>query len=637
MVGHQKLEDTAVAAEDEPIIPGNPKRPCNFWMMISIFQIIVVIFLLLAIYGVFDNVTDTSNESGAAGTESTSTVDLYADAGKGGDDESYLTGDTAPNIIFLLADDIGWADISHNQGQFSTPNIDAILEGGVEFTNFYSHALCTPSRMSFLTGRMAWKLGSHYAEVIHGMMTGHVPYDEVTFAEVTKDFGYTNYYVGRWGVGYASWDMTPLGRGWDKFMGYFGPEGGYYNHSTDHFDEWYGVYDMWDMKEAYIDANMTYSEDLFLDRSLEYLAEAKLSGEPFTLTYASQTAHAPIDDDWPTFYPPTIWTECDQTDQALIGREYYCNKVKYLDYAWGVLIDYLKNNDLWDNTLIFMTSDNGALPYTHQDHWSDWGCNWPLRSGKVTNFEGGIKVWAGMTGGLVPEQYIGTTFDELTHIVDFGATAMRLAMTNSEYETRSTLTGTAKIVDGKNLFEFEYHDLVVHYVLPHYVPSWMFQGQNDYAATDGEWKYYVGFNNPAQGAGWYNFPDLGVVTIDNFPTVFADAGGYCLDGCLFHLTADPNEYYDVSAYYPEVTSYFKDLLDAIYEGGFDEDYHSGQPYDEDYRGYQADNILRPYLSENAINDYVNRTGSIDFNFTYDYASYYFSWEGDYDGTNNPFE
>merc|ERR1719317_1277819 len=309
--------------------------------------------------------------------------------------------------------------------------------------------------MSFLTGRLAWKLGSHFPEVIHGMMAGHVPFDELTYAEVTKEMGYENYYVGRWGVGYASWDMTPLGRGWDKFMGYFGAEGGYYNHSTNHF-EWLGVYDMWDMEEVYMDANMTYSEDLFLDRSLVYLEQARLSGKPFTLTYAAQTAHAPIDDDWPTFYPPIIWSDCAEEDESLVGREYYCNKVKYLDHQWGVIIDYLKTTGMWDNTNIFMTTDNGALPYSDQDIWTDWGCNWPLRSGKVTHWEGGIKVWAGLTGGLVPAEYQGMTYDSLTHLTDFAATAMRLSMTESQYDKRATLSGTDKIVDGKHIFSFEH-------------------------------------------------------------------------------------------------------------------------------------------------------------------------------------
>jgi arylsulfatase B len=644
MTSHQKLEETnAVVGEDQPVLKKDEKRVCSLWMVIAIFLTIVVIIMILYICGVFDNLTDTANESGAAGAtteDENLSIDvpyLKEDESNNNEGSSYLTGDTPPNMIFLIADDIGWADISHNGGEFSTPNIDAILEEGIEFTRFYSHHLCTPSRMAFLTGRLAWKLGSQYAEELHGMMTGHIPAGEKTYAEVTREMGYENYYLGRWGVGYASWDMTPLGRGWDKFMGYFGPEGGYYNHTTDHFGEWIGVYDMWDMKKPFINANMTYSEDLFLERSLTWLEEARLKGNPFTLTYAAQTAHAPIDDDWPTFYPPTTWAECVQENPSYIGREYYCNKVKYLDYNWGVIVEYLKGNGMWENTLIFMTTDNGALPYSHQTIWSDWGCNWPLRSGKVTNYEGGVKVWAGMSGGLIPPDLRGSTLDELTHIVDLAATAMRLSMTLDQYNKRGTLTGTSKIVDGNNLFLFEHHELLVHNVLPQSVPTWVYQGDNDYALTDGEWKYYIGFDSSsAQGPGWYNVPELGIITIDNEPTIFATAGGYCTQGCLFHLVTDPSEFKDVSKTYPEISSYFADVIGAIFEGGFDKDYHPGQPYDEDYRGYQADNILRPYLDTDAIADYEARKNSTSSNFTYDYATYHLSWDGDYDGTNSPF-
>jgi len=293
---------------------------------------------------------------------------------------------------------------------------------------------------------------------------------------------------------------------------------------------------------------------------------------------------------------------------------------------------------MWDNTLLFMTSDNGGLPYTGGTGWSDWANNWPLRSGKVTNYEGGIKVWAGMSGGLLPKALRGTTFDGLTHITDFAATAMRLAMTKNEFEERGTVSGSDKIVDGRNLFSLDAHDLIVHNVLPHYYPTWLPHEKNDYAATDGEWKYYMGFFEDAPwGAGWYNVPEKGMVTVDNNPSVFNDAGGYCTSGCLFHLVTDPNEYYDVSDDYPEVTTYFSDLINAIYEGGFDEDYHTGQPYEEDYRGYQADNILRPYLDENAVSDYIHRTGSTTSSLTYDYDTYDLSWDGDYDGIHSPFE
>jgi len=601
----------------------------DIWKAVSGVLFLIIIFLILDLCDVFN---DSSSSSSSDESSVRSTVSLSVDLDS---DDQYLTGTVPPNILFLLADDIGWSDISANGGRFDTPNLDELVTGGIEFTNFYSLALCTPSRMSFLTGRHAWKLGVQYPEVIHGLMTGHIPPDELTFAEVTKEMGYDNYYVGRWGVGYASWDYTPLGRGWDKFIGYFGPEGGYYNHSTDHFDEWTDVYDMWDMTEEYIEANMTYSEDLFYDHTIQYLNEAKSAGKPFTLTYASQTAHAPIDDDWPTMYPPVIWEDCeDEYD----GREYYCNKVKYLDYTWGLLVDYLKNNGFWDNMLIFVTSDNGALPYTGGDLWSDWGCNWPLRGGKVTHFEGGIKVWAGMTGGLVPDDYVGTTFDSLTHITDFAATAMRLSMTQNDFDDRETLTGTDKIVDGKNLFSLEHHELLIHNVMPQYIPSWMHSDAFNYAATDGEWKYLVGHqDSAAQGHGWYNFPGYGIIDGDSDPATYSEAGSNCSIGCLFHLTTDPYEYHDLADDYYEVAQYFSDMINAIYNGALDESYHSGQPYEEDVRGWMADNILRPYLNKLAVEDYGVRVHSTGSDGAYDYANAPISYISDYDRSASPFD
>merc|ERR1719320_207563 len=379
-------------------------------------------------------------------------------------------------------------------------------------------------------------------------------------------------------------------------MGYFTAEEGYYNHTMKHFG-WRNVYNMWDNTDAFLEANMTYSEDLFYNRTMQYLEEANSAGKPFTLTYASQTAHAPIDDDWPTNYPPIIWTECENDYD---GREYYCNKVKYLDYVWGMILDYLKTTGMWDNMLVFVTSDNGALPYTGKASYSDWGCNWPLRSGKVTHYEGGIKVWAGLTGGLVPAEYQGMTYDSLTHLTDFAATAMRLSMTESEYDKRATLSGTDKIVDGKNIFSFEHHELIIHNVLPHYIPSQKSEETFNYAATDGEWKYMVGpTDSAAELQGWYNFPGEGVIDEDSDAVTYAEGGGNCTHGCLFHLIADPNEYHDLSSEYPEIAFYFSDLINAIYYGGLDESYHSGQPYEKDVRGWMADNILRPYLNSDA--------------------------------------
>jgi len=638
MSSHKKLkEDYVISVEDKALLEDKSKRKCNLWTLALITQNIVIICLVLYIFGAFDFLADAGDSSAIVSELGESSLILNEDQDnvdelQDDDGNLYLTGrSVAPNVVFLLADDVGWADIGKHEAEYSTPNIDAILSDGIELTRFYTHTLCTASRMAMLTGRYSWKLGFQYQEVVHGMMTGHIPYDEVTFAEVTKEMGYNNYYVGRWGVGYASWDMTPLSRGWDKYSGYLGCDGGYYNYSTDHFD-WSNVFDMWDMKEPYLAANMTYTEDVFLDKAFEYLEDAKSSGKPFTLTYGSRSAHPPIDDDWPTNYPPIIYPECAQTNPSYLGREYFCNKVKYLDYTWGKLIDHLKENDLYDNTIIFMTTDNGATPYSGMSGWSDWGCNWPLRGGKVTHFEGGLRVFAGMSGGLIPEKLRGTSFDELTHGTDISATIMRLSMTKKQFEERPTLTGTKKVVDGNNLYNFEHHDLLVHNVNPQSYPAWMSDIDYDYAATDGEWKYYVGGTAWSRGGGWYNTPEKGMVTIENYPDRFLLAGGWCEDGCLFHLFTDPTENYDVSADYPEILDYYQDLIDAIHFGGFDEEYHSGQPNVIDFRAYQADGIMRPYLNKDSITEYDSRTKSVDSIFTYDYSNYPMSYIGDYNGT-----
>jgi len=597
----------------------------NIFIPLSVSLVITNILLSLYVSDVFENSSEDSQDD-----------DYIQDAKYLTTDDEWLTGSTAPNMLFLLADDMGWSDISANGGQFDTPNIDELVTGGVELTNFHTHDLCTPTRVAFLTGRFAWKAGLQYASVIHGMYTGHIPAEDKTFAEITREMGYDNYYVGRWGVGYASWEYTPLGRGWDKFLGYFGPEQGYYYHNSNQGD-WEGVYDFWDMTEPGLNANKSYSEDIFLDRTLHHLEEARKKGKPFTLTYGSQTPHDPIESDKPSLYPPIVWTECEQEDSEYMGREYYCNKVKYLDHVWGIIIDYLKETGMWDNMIIFTTSDNGATPYTGTD-WSGWGCNWPYRGGKNTFFEGGIKNWAGMTGGLVPSEYQGTTFDSLTHITDIAATAMRLSMRQSEFLARESLTGTSKGVDGKNLFVFEHHEFIVHNVLPQFIPTGQDRGEFDYGATDGEWKFLVGpWDTVGLGKGWYNFPGYGVFDKVHAPNLYTDAGGNCSHGCLFHIETDPYEYKDLSSEYSEIAKYFSNLMDALYLGGFDDSYHSGQPFETDYRGWQADNIMRPYLNQYAANEYRDRIGSIDYNDDYDYQNFNKFWLGDYEGDGNPFD
>jgi len=622
-------EDKRTYVRDSDVLQkqGNSlEARCNASMVVSIVLFLVNISLALYVFGLFDNSSEDSKDTAGDLTG------LYTQNTLG---DEYLTGSKAPNMLFLLADDIGWADISLNGGLFPTPNIDELVEGGIQFTNFHTHEMCTPSRAAFLTGRLVWKVGLQFTHVPKGLMTAHLPLNEITWAEVTKEMGYDNHYVGRWGLGYASWDYTPLARGFDTFAGYFGSQVGYYLHRIN-TNDWPWVLDFWDNKEPGLEWSGIYSEDIFLEKTLQHLAEANKKGKPFTLTYGSQTVHTPITNDHPTNNPPVLFPECEQANSSLEATSYYCNKIMYLDNIFGVIIDYLKETGMWDNMLIFTTSDNGALPYTGSD-WSGWGCNWPFRGGKETYYEGGIRNWFGITGGLVPQEYQGTTFDELTHISDIAATAMRLSMTQSEYEARGSLTGTSKSVDGINLWAFEHHELLIYNVLPQFIPSMCSEDEQDSAATDGEWKFIIGTSDSSGlGNGWYNYPGLGLIDAQHDQGRFGDAGGNCTHGCLFHIVSDKSEYYDLSMDYPEITDYFNYLLDAIHRGGFDDSYHPGQPFEYDYRGLQADGIMRPYLNPKSFDEYRERSSSTTSNDDFNYGNFSVFWIGEYDDVESPY-
>jgi len=623
-------EDKKNYVRDNDVLPKQGNycwARCNYFMLVSGLLFLLNICLALYVSGIFDSSTDNT-----ADTQQDDLTRLHTQDTQG---DEYLTGHVAPNMLFLLADDMGFADISLNGAPYSTPYIDELVTKGIQFTDFHTHELCTPTRIAFLTGRYAWRTGLQFTHVTKGLKTAHMPLSETTWAEVTKEMGYDNYYVGRWGVGYASWEFTPTGRGWDTFEGYFGPEIGYYSHRAD-VGDWPDVFDFMDNREDGIKWDGMYSEDIFLERTLKHLSEAKEKGKPFTLTYASQTAHTPIDEE-PESNPPITFEECSQWTGAYAYAEVYCNKVKYLDYVWGIIIEYLKETRMWDNMVIFTTSDNGALPYTNTD-WYGWGCNWPYRGGKQTYYEGGIKNWFGISGGLVPIEYQGTTFDLLTHASDIAATAMRLSMTETEFQGRGTLTGTSKIVDGNNLWAFEHHELIIYNVLPQWVPSVSTEAEVDYAATDGEWKFIVGFEDASgMGSGWYNYPGLNEI-IDKFHSheIWTEAGGNCSTGCLFHMTSDPYEFNDLSAYYPEITDYFTFLIDAIYRGGFDEFYHPGQPFEYDYRGVQPDGILRPYINSDSVAEYHERLSLTSNGPKYNYQNFSQFWHGEYNGIDSPF-
>eukprot|EP01084_Bolivina_argentea_P278740 476338_1 len=310
-----------------------------------------------------------------------------------------------PHILLMFIDDLGFTDISHNNAEYETPNIDNLIETGIELTNYYTHADCSPTRSALLTGQYSFKNGLQYITTIPPGTTEHIPFENPTLPELLKEHGYINHMIGKWHQGYASFNMTPTGRGFDSHYGFLQGGQSYYNHNMSY--EWFGLeafeftgYDFFDNREV-VDPSLTigvYTEDLFYTRFTEVINAYVISNQkdPMLMYMSFQTIHNPIVD------PPILDPQCDDIPNE--GRRIYCYKMSYIDYIIGEIIDLYKDNGLWDDTLLIISTDNGGIPNWSTDSDTNpillsYGCNMPYRAGKATLFEGGIKAIGAINGG----------------------------------------------------------------------------------------------------------------------------------------------------------------------------------------------------------------------------------------------
>merc|ERR1719410_2925103 len=154
---------------------------------------------------------------------------------------------SSPNILFIVVDDLGWTDISHHNAEYKTPHLDALYSSGIELTNYYIHPDCSPTRSAIMTGKYAWKTGLQNLGTVPPGSTQHIPFDTPTMAELMKSAGYDTHGLGKWHLGYAAWNMTPIERGFDSYFGFFQGEQFYYNHTfQSRAENIYGGFDFFD-------------------------------------------------------------------------------------------------------------------------------------------------------------------------------------------------------------------------------------------------------------------------------------------------------------------------------------------------------------------------------------------------------
>jgi arylsulfatase A-like enzyme len=312
-----------------------------------------------------------------------------------------------PNIIFILADDLGYGDLGcYGAKDILTPNIDKLSENGIKFTRAYANStVCSPSRAAILTGNYPDAVG--VPGVIRDMPNnswGNLKDDVVTLPESLQKFNYTTALIGKWHLGYESPDL-PNDRGFQYFKGYVGDMmDDYYTH------ERAGINWMRENQKHIIPKG--HATDLFTDWTLDYLEKQKKQQQPFFLFLTYNAPHDPVQ-------PPQDWLKKVQLreQKAIPKRQKMIALIEHLDYNVGRILNYLKSSHLDRNTIIVFTSDNGGS----MEHGAS---NLPFSGGKGDMLEGGIRVPCLVS---LPYQSFKTVSDTPLILMDFSPTFIKLA------------------------------------------------------------------------------------------------------------------------------------------------------------------------------------------------------------------
>ncbi len=275
-----------------------------------------------------------------------------------------LAAVAAPNIVFMMADDLGWNDVGYHGSEIKTPHIDALAGHGVELDRYYAFPLCSPTRVALMTGRSPIRQGVDTPIGPNGGM----PLDEHLLPQTLRAAGYQTFLTGKWHLGIERVASHPYRRGFDHSYGHLGAAVDYYTHI------WLGGLD-WH-RNGHVVREEGYSTELITAEAIDRITKRDTTA-PMFLYVAFNAPHTPLQapDRFLDRYPGI----------ANPSRRHYAAMVSAVDDGVGQILAAIESEGIANETLVVWVSDNGG-------NFRAGASNEPFRGGKGSVFEGGIRV-----------------------------------------------------------------------------------------------------------------------------------------------------------------------------------------------------------------------------------------------------
>jgi len=347
--------------------------------------------------------------------------------------------DPLPNFVFIMADDLGYADLScYGRPDFSTPNLDRLAAGGMRFTQAYANsAVCSATRTALITGRYQYRLPVGLEEPLNGKRNLGLPPDHPTLPSLLRKAGYGTTLVGKWHLGWLP-QYSPHKSGYEHFWGFRGGGVDYFTHKSGIANT--DTEDLWDEDTKIHETG--YLTDLLGNRAVTVIRDYAQAKRPFLLSLHFNAPH------WPWEAPG------DEAESRRIKSlmdfdggtpKTYARMVREMDLQVGRVLEALDTSGIAENTVVIFTSDNGG------ERFSD---TWPFTGKKTELLEGGLRIpaivrWPGHIDPASTSEQVIISMDWMPTLLEFAGTKPDPAYPPDGMSLVPALTGNAAPVPRK--------------------------------------------------------------------------------------------------------------------------------------------------------------------------------------------